>query len=146
MRKIELFIEGGAHLYTTERHATLDGALADFEGRKRSVYVAGAGLCTVDPWVTVGAQFKDSIRAKYSRPILAIYDNGGKTVDRYTVYYNEREGAFYCGRGMSESPFHPQGFGLYISGSLGRHNGRKILFEDLPADCQKLVISDLKAD
>jgi hypothetical protein len=76
-----------------------------------------------------------------------IYDNGGKTFDRYTaVYLLEREGPnLYGARGMSEHPFHPLGFGMYCSAMPGRHLGKRIKFEQLPPDCQRLVLSDLKA-
>lgn len=50
--------------------------------------------------------------------VLAIYDNGGKTWDRYTVFYKPlvplkdiRDHIGY--RGMSEDPYSPQGFGIY---------------------------------
>tara|TARA_Y100001973_G_scaffold99675_1_gene159248 strand:- start:740 stop:988 length:249 start_codon:yes stop_codon:yes gene_type:complete len=77
--------------------------------------------------------------------IKAIYDNGGKTFDRFTVYYNLPEtNSLWAGRGMSSNPFHPLGFGQWISGCLGKHNGKKIKFKDLPKDCQNLVKSDLK--
>lgn len=50
--------------------------------------------------------------------VLAIFDNGGKTFDRYTVIYREvitgSRGEPWLGyRGMSEHPFDPQGFGIY---------------------------------
>lgn len=53
---------------------------------------------------------------------VRIYDNGGKTFDRFTVVYmNEPEGeGLYGARGMSEHPFHPQGFGMYCSAMPGR--------------------------
>ena len=54
------------------------------------------------------------------RPVrIACYDNGGKTADRYTVVYLEtafearRGGTYYECVGMSENPFHPQGFGQH---------------------------------
>ena len=76
--------------------------------------------------------------------IKAIYDNFGKTFDRYTVYYNYKENdGTYFGRGMSNNPYSPNGFGMCISGNLGRHNGKHIKFEDLPKDCQKVINSDL---
>lgn len=76
--------------------------------------------------------------------ILAIYDNGGKTFDRYTVYFDqkEKENQYLC-LGMSERPFHPQGFGQHSSGQLGRHNGKKIELKDLPVDCQVAVYDEL---
>lgn len=76
--------------------------------------------------------------------IKAIYDNGGKTIDRFTVYYDEKErNGYYSGRGMSESPFHPQGFGQCCTGQLGRHNGKRIALEALPFDCQAAISQDL---
>ena len=76
--------------------------------------------------------------------IIAIYDNGGLTFDRFTVYYDEQERGLFSGRGMSEHPSHPQGFGQCISGLLGAHNGALITFDDLPPDCQACVTNDLK--
>jgi len=75
---------------------------------------------------------------------LRIYDNGGKTFDRYTVIYMdqpERHG--YACLGMSEHPFHPQGFGQHGIAQPGRHLGRRIQFDQLPDDCQKLVQQEL---
>lgn len=81
--------------------------------------------------------------------VLRCYDNGGKTADRYTVYFlalpRERDGTVQC-RGMSAHPCHPQGFGLWCSGHLGRHNGRRIAFSALPVDCQRLILCDLARD
>lgn len=82
--------------------------------------------------------------------IHSIYDNGGETFDRYTVYYKGRgtldyrpQGTFRFCVGMSENPFHPQGYGQHGSGMPGKHNGKRIKFEDLPEQCQKLVLQDL---
>ena len=83
---------------------------------------------------------------KYPKGIKAIYDHP-KYADRYTVYYtfdrNPRNGYYAC-LGMSEKPFHPLGFGQHGEGMLGRHNGKKITFEDLPADCKEAVMQDLE--
>jgi hypothetical protein len=76
---------------------------------------------------------------------IQCYDNGGKTFDRYTVVYMddpEGRGLFSC-VGMSEDPFHPQGFGQHSAALPGRHLGKRIAFAQLPADCQKLVRRDL---
>ena len=77
---------------------------------------------------------------------IKCYDNGGKTCDRYTVVYldcPENKPRTYQCVGMSASPFHPQGFGQHSIAMLGRHLGKRIKFEDLPEDCQKLVKQDL---
>ena len=77
------------------------------------------------------------------------YDDG-KSGDRYTVvftgrYAGSRENKFYLG--MSALPFHPQGFGQHgespdtIDRPKSAHLGKRIKFEDLPPDCQKLVLS-----
>jgi hypothetical protein len=77
---------------------------------------------------------------------IACYDNGGKTFDRFTVVYldyPERAVNTFQARGMSEHPFHPQGFGQMTSAMIGRHLGKRIQYHTLPVDCQKLVKSDL---
>ena len=77
---------------------------------------------------------------------VRIYDNGGKTADRYTAVYMDSPeraaGMFQC-VGMSENPFHPQGFGQHSSAMPGKHLGKRIAFEALPKDCQRLVMRDL---
>lgn len=99
------------------------------------------------------------------------YDNGGKTADRYTVVYTgkyrtigskrggERVNGGFQYVGMSALPFHPQGFGQHgehtqqidvnkwgFAPAMGRSNhlGKRIPFNTLPADCQKLVMRDYR--
>ena len=76
---------------------------------------------------------------------VRIYDNGGESWDRYTaVYMNAKlpDGS-YEARGMSAKPFHPQGFGQMGAAKCGKHLGKRISFDELPADCQKLVLRDM---
>lgn len=83
---------------------------------------------------------------------IRCYDNGGKTFDRYTVLYTHANSFYTKGWhpivGMSEHPFHPQGFGMHeeyreiIDRPSYGHLGKKIKFQDLPKDCQKLVLQD----
>lgn len=87
---------------------------------------------------------------------VKIYDNGGKTFDRYTAVYchsftrtpsTRVTGAFdgYDYRGMSDDPFHPQGYGLYGEGiTPGLHLGKRINFKDLPVRCRECVKDDVK--
>lgn len=76
---------------------------------------------------------------------LQVYDNGGKTFDRYTaVYMWQREGnGLYGCIGMSEDPFHPQGFGQHSSAAPGRHLGKRIAYGDLPVECRMAIDMDL---
>ena len=77
---------------------------------------------------------------------IRCYDNGGKTYDRFTVVYMDEPDNrpnIYASRGMSEDPFHPLGFGQMAMAMPGRHLGRRVAFESLPADCQRLVRQDL---
>ena len=79
------------------------------------------------------------------RPVLACYDSGPKTIDRYTVLYGAPFWSEEWGRtipcfAMSAAPFHPQGFGQH--GELGR----KIGFTDLPPDCQRAVRLDCEEE
>lgn len=85
--------------------------------------------------------------------IHSIYDNGGETLDRYAVYYKGRGSLYHNSQAtfryflsMSENPSHPQGYGQHGWGMPGKHNGKRIKFEDLPEQCQKLVLQDLTAD
>jgi len=83
---------------------------------------------------------------------IRCYDNGGESVDRYTVVYTRLQGKYprgYCAYvAMSAYPFHPQGVGMH-GGHMGRidrprysHLGKRIRFRDLPTDCKRLVVQD----
>jgi hypothetical protein len=82
--------------------------------------------------------------------VLGVYDNGGVTIDRYTVVYDVVDSftadgkKLYVAVSMSANPFHPQGFGQHGSAMLGRHLGKKITVDALPPDCWKLVRQDLE--
>lgn len=100
-------------------------------------------------------------RTDYPAGVVAVYDNGGKTVDRYTVVYEPFPLAYPCrayAAGtpvfgyvcMSGAPFHPQGVcqhgeatGQRPRGGWGGTCGKVIRFEDLPEDCQRAVLLDL---
>ena len=70
---------------------------------------------------------------------LKVYDNGGKTFDRYTVLrtdWREKNGCCMS-FGMSEHPFHPQGFGQHGAAQDGPHLGSEISWDDLSSECQE---------
>ena len=69
---------------------------------------------------------------------LRIYDNGWRTLDRYTILpprwdkqYKERSGLFEA-IGSSDNPFAPQGFGMQVSAAPGPHLGKRIHANSLP--------------
>ena len=86
---------------------------------------------------------------------VRIYDNGDKTVDRYTVVmtgnYRKSDPPFkeYLYLGMSSNPYHPQGYGQYGASQDGpidrpaySHIGKRIKFADLPEPCQDWVMQE----
>ena len=97
------------------------------------------------------------------------YDNGGETCDRYTVlftgnYRNLKKfpSQQFMGICMTSNPSHPQGVGQHFEEpqqcdcfgvhgfqrppAIGRkcHLGKRINFNDLPPDCQKVVLIDYR--
>jgi hypothetical protein len=78
--------------------------------------------------------------------LLRVYDNGGKSFDRYTVIpprwagedWKERNGLFYA-ISASAHPFDPQGFGQHVSAMPGKHLGNRIRWNQLPKDVQKVA-------
>ena len=84
------------------------------------------------------------INGRTKMKILAIYDDV-RFSDRYTVYFDQKErNNMYSCLTMSINPFHPMGIGQHSSGMLGKHNGKKINFDQLPIDCQNLVLEEMK--
>jgi hypothetical protein len=89
---------------------------------------------------------------------VKVYDNGGKTFDRYTVVFLDRKLWGYGPRqrqqggmgrllypclGMSSNPFAPNGFGQHSDAALGPHLGKRIPFSALPELSQKCAMRDL---
>jgi len=77
--------------------------------------------------------------------IRSIWDNGGKTADRYTVVLNtkETEDEYRC-LSLSNDPDHPQGISQVGSCKEGEHLGKRISWEDLPDNVRKHVVDRLK--
>lgn len=76
--------------------------------------------------------------------IYRLYDNGGKTMDRYTcvfMQHKERDGSFEA-LGFNREPFH--GIGMYCSAIPGRHLGKRITIDDLPPQGKLFVEQELK--
>ena len=91
---------------------------------------------------------------------IRVYDNGGRSFDRFTVIfsgrYRHKTGGEFMLLGMSSNPFWPQGFGQHSSyniqvdapagwaPAIGQkcHLGTRIPFADLPKDCKILVWQD----
>lgn len=86
--------------------------------------------------------------------VLAIFDNGGKTFDRYTVFYRDvipgRYGESWLGyRGMSEYPCDPQGYGIYgemqayeVAAYRARVYRHSAKWSSLPPEVQAVVRRD----
>ncbi len=73
--------------------------------------------------------------------IKAIYDNGGKTLDRYTIVTNERRAIakkkyLYDAISASEN-----GAGFFMWGEcmLGTHLGKKVTFDSLSMELQTRI-------
>lgn len=70
--------------------------------------------------------------------MLRIFDNGGKTLDQYTILPSRFDKKYrdnnrlINGIGSSTNPYHPQGFGMWITAEAGRHLGKRISLNDLP--------------
>lgn len=79
--------------------------------------------------------------------VLRIYDNGGKTCDRYTIIpprwagaqWRENYPGGWQAIGSNAAPFHPQGIGMHVSATPGPHLGKRIHWGALPEDVQKFA-------
>ena len=105
--------------------------------------------------ITFGTVEKNTMRGNETieGKRIQVYDNGGLTIDRYTVCFIDIDMRNLNGHGqvsrhipclgMNGAPFHPQGFCQHSECSTGPHLGRRIPFATLPADCQKAVKQDI---
>lgn len=94
-----------------------------------------------------GYNLRDRIRhAEYeAHGIKLIYDNGGKTADRYTIYlpelHNHSDDRLFTCLGLSENPDSPQGFSQFSCGHLGLHNGDPVFLSDLPENVRRHALA-----
>lgn len=80
--------------------------------------------------------------------VTGVWDNGGKTVDRYTVAVEPDPDAarspYLSTLALSSDPTSPQGFSQWTEGLPGPHLGREITWEDLPEHIRAHVAARLK--
>lgn len=84
------------------------------------------------------------------KAVTAIYDNGGKTVDRYSILLSLKEfpdisrPGLVQGFGMSTNPDHPQGFSQWGEFRAGSHLGKRVKWSSLPDNVRKHIIWRLR--
>lgn len=76
---------------------------------------------------------------------LKIYDDGGKTADRYTAVFCEPGRTQHDCLGMSADPFHPQGVGQHSTAVCGKHLGKRVSFSDVPPAVRECIMQDVRA-
>ena len=95
-------------------------------------------------------RIKNTIMHNGKRMVCRIHDSGAGVQDRYTACFKGyRDGAYgmrYPYLACDPFPFHPLGFGQHGETRAflhGRHLGKRIRFEDCPADVQKFITRNL---
>ena len=85
--------------------------------------------------------------------LLAVYDNGGKSADRYTALYGAPLWVPVYGRNvpcrfMSSDPSHPMGVAIFTDHpSYDRAAlGKKVPFEALPPAVKRCIVRDCSCD
>ncbi len=84
---------------------------------------------------------------KQPKDVVAVYDNGGKTFDRYTIVLDEADAwtpGCYQSFSFSHNPDSPQGFSQFGVCRPGDHLGRLIRFDALPINIQKHAIGRIQ--
>jgi len=84
---------------------------------------------------------------------IKCYDNGGKSIDRYTAIYLSSPVTncdpypyykkIYNGLSFCYQPSFALGICSHIEATIGRHLGKRIAFHDLPTDCKKAILNDI---
>ena len=95
-------------------------------------------------------RINSTIMVDGKRKVCRIFDNGGASVDRYTIafkgYRVEGWGMVYPYLASSSHPFHPQGFGQHGESReflTGKHLGKRVAFDTLPVDVQKFILDNI---
>lgn len=79
-----------------------------------------------------------------SSPIIAIYDNGGKTLDRYTIVLSRQfmtpsKPYLYVALSLSDYPDSPYGFSQFGEVRWGKHLGKALTWQQLPKRVQEHI-------
>ena len=124
--------------------------------------MAGSVASGTDRWGRLQGRRSTAARKERSERLLPggiprhvrIYDNGGESIDRYTVVFTGRIPGKLAGwtfyRAMGEHVGSGTGVCQFgeVFGPIDRprygHLGRKISFEDLPEGCRKVVLHDYR--
>lgn len=80
-------------------------------------------------------------------PQIRVYDNGGKTLDRYTVVIDGEDWDADASPGMKSMlglNNGGRGFSQFTEGQEGRHLGAGIAFQRLDAETQQHIIARLQ--
>lgn len=95
-------------------------------------------------------RLRNTVTFDGKRYVCRIFDNGGETLDRYTIAfrgYRDFSGRItYPYIAASERPFAPQGFGQHGESDeylRGKHLGKRIAFKDCPPDVQAFIRQEL---
>jgi len=78
--------------------------------------------------------------------LFKVYDNAGRTYDRFTVLYlfDKKGQDFYYGRAMSDNPKSESGVNQIICRKPHKYLGTEIKISDLPRDCQDIVMKEVR--
>ena len=74
---------------------------------------------------------------------LRVYDNGGKSIDRYTVVGIDNERNNYNTKSMLGVSDGGRAFSQFCSGHEGRHLGKRVPFASLDSDTRAHILSRL---
>jgi len=138
------YLNGEVYGYKTETPGGEDiDSCWGFYGDEGIEQIKSEGKSSIDGWII--EEEKKNAKAMErinTRGRVQIYDNGGKSTDRYTIIDGSEA------YGMSENPGSPQGFNQYI-GEPGKLHvpalGKKISFLKLPAEVKKAIVARVRS-
>lgn len=95
-------------------------------------------------------RIKSTILVDNKRKFCRIFDNGGRTFDRYTIAfksYRSSDGRLYYPYiASSDHPYGPLGFGQHGESKeflTGKHLGERVSFDFVPGDVQKFILENI---
>ena len=92
-------------------------------------------------------RIKNTVQKNGKRYVCRIYDNQGKTLDRYTIALKaeaSRGVKYWPYLGCNSLPFHSIGYhGESYEFLNGKHLGKRVCFEDCPEQVQQFIMQNL---
>ena len=135
LRSVTVKYSDGTEISTSMAKGLTDEEIHDYfkPGKKFNIGLGPLDNVQSVVDVTINDVQGDKNEENILDEVSSVWDNGGESLDRYTIVLSDGEAL-----GMSDNPTSPVGFSQYLGKvEVGEHLGKEISVNDLPSNVKK---------